>query len=283
MYLIQENLNKKLSMINLLLMVLILSSCKTVSEEAFTTAALEDHQNLTPTSAIKYSRYALMASNSYHNKKNLFPFDQSRYKIEPINDWLSDLQYDILEIENSDEIVIAYRGTNSFWDYYTTNLSLVSLQAELAHYHLKKLITKYKDQNKTIVLVGHSLGGGLAIGLSLREGVKAVAFNPSPRLFDAFGLPPWNYNKPAERIIIYQEGEILDTLRKLSIIDNARELVKKENIYKTRFKFEKCTDFICNHEIYSLAKNILLLALQDKDKDENYKELEKICSEINCN
>ena len=60
-------------------------------------------------------------------------------------------------------------------------------------------------------MTGHSLGGGIALGVSVRnEGVKAVVFDPSPRIFNGVE----NHNKQAERVVVYQEREILEFVRK---------------------------------------------------------------------
>jgi hypothetical protein len=66
--------------------------------------------------------------------------------------------------------------------------------------------------------VGHSLGGGIALSISARmtklsEGaqVDAIAFNPSPRVFDGWGARA----EDGRRLLIYQEKESLEWIRSL--------------------------------------------------------------------
>ncbi len=59
------------------------------------------------------------------------------------------------------------------------------------------------------MLTGHSLGGGIALSVSVWVGVDAIAFNSSPRIFDGMK----NHNAPAVRKSIYQKGEMLRVLR----------------------------------------------------------------------
>lgn len=275
----------KLITISSLLISFLLTSCKTIPTAPTTLEikTLKGHSILNSAEAKKYAIYAMMASNAYQKKDEMFPLSQLGYKSEPVSYFWSGLQYDIIEKEDSDEIIIAYRGTDSIWDNITTNFSIFSTQAELAYFDLTKIINKYKDNNKTIVLVGHSLGGGLAIGMSLREGLTAITFDPSPRKFDG-GI----FSKPAKRTVIYQQGEILDFLRQLDFIDNAKKIVKDEDYRSTDFKFEdgKCNDPLCKHKMYNLANEILKLAILDSDpkgvKDELDMELEKIYDIIKC-
>jgi pimeloyl-ACP methyl ester carboxylesterase len=59
-----------------------------------------------------------------------------------------------------------------------------------------------------IIVTGHSLGGGIALEVSLkRENVDAYVFNTSPR-FSADG-----YNIDNKRVSVVEHGEILKALR----------------------------------------------------------------------
>ena len=64
-------------------------------------------------------------------------------------------------------------------------------------------------QKYSIVLVGHSLGGGMSLRESVVYGYDAFVFDPSPRLFG----PPVPKFKPARRVVVFQTGEALAPLR----------------------------------------------------------------------
>ena len=86
---------------------------------------------------------------------------------------------------------------------------------------------------KKISATGHSLGGGLALTVSCREGTDAVAFDASPRVSD--GLE--NIDRPANRVMIFEDGEVLMTFRELWQAKFER-IVGAKNTYKANFDFE---------------------------------------------
>jgi hypothetical protein len=80
-------------------------------------------------------------------------------------------------------------------------------------------------------VTGHSLGGGLALSVSFWEGVDAVVFNTSPRVFD--GLE--NQNKPAQRLAVFQEKDILQKVRRHYPKFLAK--IKPEQMVETHFDY----------------------------------------------
>lgn len=178
-------------------------------------AAFDADKAATGTRAQLASRHfvhAAMASNVYRK-----PFESPIFVIP---DWFlldrqestSGLMLDVYgtqsTIATSSQIVVAYRGTDfdSILDW-KTNFSITEPQQfRQAFDHLKRV----RELNHTarITTVGHSLGGAIAINLSLRNpNVHAVAFNPSPRAFFGKRTNPEN-----ERTLIYEKGEVLDLL-----------------------------------------------------------------------
>jgi hypothetical protein len=228
----------------------------------------------------KYAHLAMMSSNSYHKdekKRDYFPIEKMDWQHYSMNGELTDkpdgptfedgwngLAYDIYKKKNTKETVFAYRGTEGFWDWIFSNLALFYSPAyteAFEKFEEYKNSDEHKDEK--IMVTGHSLGGGIALGVSVRnEGVKAVVFDPSPRIFN--GLE--DHNKPATRIVVYQEKEILEYVRKgwTTIPDILQPEDPKDTkipIYKATCPFKKGES---NHRGDLLAKCLL-----EKGQDDN--------------
>lgn len=266
----------------------VLTSCATVP------IATQKSHPVDSDIAKKNAIYAMIAHNVYEEEP-LFPLEIIGWKeIKHPDNWFMSLfsfglHYQIFEHEHSNVVVIAFRDTKSLWDW-GANLSIASLQFEYAHYRIKDYLTKIGSfcdegdeyRKKKIILTGHSLGGGLAIGMSLRCGLDAVAFNSSPRFFDGFGLSLWSYDRSAHRVLIFQKGEALEIFRKLSFYDNnkSEKIVLDENTFTADFSYEciDINDFFCSHAMEPLALGLLRLG---KCHDDN---LDLICEEmVDCN
>lgn len=242
----------------------------------------KNYHSVDQDTAKAYALYAMMSSNAYQGLDSLrFPLEKIGWNlIYSISDD-SGLAYDILEDENSDEVVFAYRGTESldFGDWFT-NFFIVSPQPEIAYSALKTYINNHP--RKHITLTGHSLGGGLAIGMSLRLDLDAVVFDWSPRFFDGFGLGIWGWKdcSHAKRVAIFQKGEVLELVRSLSVLDNGEKILPDENIFEASFNIKECNssivNSICKHSITPLAFELLKLG-------KHHERLSVICETIeNC-
>ncbi len=202
----------------------------------------ESIQWIAAETASRFAPYAMLSSNSYHSE------DRVRFEVEKLG-WvqvdgegnptpeptkthpLSGLAYDIFEKQGSNEVVFAFRGTDSKIDYLTANLAVPPFNFQ--YRQARKEFGQYLQQhsNKNVVVTGHSLGGGLALSVSVHHGVAAITFDPSPRIFDGLG----DLHEPAERIVVYEDGEILQVFRK-----NWRkvsEVVRQKDIYRCSFNF----------------------------------------------
>ncbi len=252
--------SRLLRQFNILLPILfaaLLASCSSVPIKT------RNYHSVDQDTAKAYALYAMISSNAYQDMESLrFPLEKIGWNlIYSISDD-SGLAYDILEDENSDEVIFAYRGTESldFGDWFT-NSFIVSPQPEIAYSALKTYIKNHP--RKHITLTGHSLGGGLAIGMSLRLDLDAVVFNSSPRFFDGFGLGIWGWkdSNHAKRVAIFQKGEVLEFVRSLSVLDNHKQIVPDENIFEASFNLKECNNSIdkpiCNHSMNLLAFELL--------------------------
>ena len=150
--------------------------------------------------------YAQMANNAYANSPSHpryhFP-DRVSLLDEHDNDEIG-FAYAVFRIRRTDgvdETVIAYRGTDNSADWRHGNIS--------AEQNVRGLLVfdewlQRIGRDAPIVVVGHSLGGGIAVHVSLnRERVRAFSFNGSPRF--------WREGGPIEndRVSIVEHGEVL--------------------------------------------------------------------------
>jgi pimeloyl-ACP methyl ester carboxylesterase len=187
----------------------------------------------------------MVASNSYHKLES----DRVKFPIEMVG-WRqidlsgkqinkpsftskSGLAYDICEKIGTREVIFALRGTDSFKDYLTANFGVGPLSGQY-----KESVREYdtyvaSHPEKLITVIGHSLGGGLAAGISLRRGVNLVALDSSPRVFDGWG----DRHVPAEsRIFIYQKKEVLAQAR--AVWPKMLRTFPKEYFYETDYDFQ---------------------------------------------
>ncbi len=198
-------------------------------------------QSMTAEVAGGIALYAMMSANAYKKKPGRVRFKLNKLGWEQVNldgeptdkptkvHKFSGLAYDIYEKVGTNKVVFAFRGTDSKRDYLWANFSVPPFNFQ--YRQARKAVGKYliENSNKNVVATGHSLGGGLALSVSVHYGIKAITFDPSPRIFDGLS----NMHEPAERIIVYQKGEILKIVRKLWKKDN--EVVERENVYKCHY------------------------------------------------
>jgi hypothetical protein len=219
-------------------------------------------RKLSAEEAVRFAPYAMMAANSYHNK------DRERFPVEDLG-WVQvDLDdnptkeptyahgegaaYDVFKSSKSpNEFVFAVRGTDWKGDYVFANFALpISGQ-------YKSVVNRYeafaqKHPGAKVTVVGHSLGGGIALSISVRQGVDAVVFDTSPRIFDGLG----DHHKDARRESIFQTGEVLQGVR--SAWPKYREVVNAEDNYACNFDFGTDSKFK-KHSSQRLAFEMLKL------------------------
>ena len=216
--------------------------------------------------ASKIAIYAMMASNAYANdtSETHFPVEALGWKKVDLNgnpvaegknsytsktfvgSIFSNLQFDIWEDTKSNKTIIAFTGTKEKIDWVAGNLAIgISVPYKSAKKHVKEYKASHPD--RTVSLTGHSLGGGLALSVSFWEGLDAIVFNSSPRIYDGLA----NNNAPANRLTVFQQDEILQKVRKW--YPKFLEKIKPEQIIETHFDYPGGT----SHRSDLLAEGVL--------------------------
>ena len=153
--------------------------------------------------------YAQMASNTYNDGSN-FKLPKEYINTENKDNNGIGFAYSIYERRIKGElktIVISFRGTEGadFKDWWYGNAWKMQNDDGLDLFDGIRETTPSKVK---IVAIGHSLGGAIALEVSLkRENVDAYVFNTSPR-FSADG-----YNIKNKRVSIVENGEFLKSIR----------------------------------------------------------------------
>jgi hypothetical protein len=230
----------------LLLAILSLAVCAQAPTNAPVSKDMPALPTVNASFAAKYAIYAMVASNTYHKNERErvhFPVELLGWQQVDLNDQpttkatgtrKSGLAWDVYEKKDSNEVIFSFRGTDSRRDYLTSSAMPwpLAIQYRQARHNFEKYQAAHPD--KHITLTGHSLGGGLAAGLSVRKGVDTVVFDPSPRIFDGWG----DKHLPAKtRIVIFQKGEVLEKVRK--VWPKLLKTFERESFYMTEFDFQK--------------------------------------------
>ena len=212
-----------------------------------------------------FGRY--LWKNSYPSSTNLF------------DELLSNLQFDIWEHQYTNETIIAFKGTDELVDLIDGDLTVI---LSLTYDEAKKKVEEYRKNlqkrgisKRQIRLTGHSLGGGLAISVSVKKGLDAIVFNTSPRTFHGF-----DKNESAMRKAIFQKGELLKYVRKF--YPKFSEKIPSKDIIKTSFTYGEASNHrkdwlfesLLNHRIDLLAEGILRCSTS-KDLAKIAEEFEK--------
>jgi hypothetical protein len=148
--------------------------------------------------------FAQMAANTYGKSPQFkLPVGYSLIT-EQDNDSIG-FAYSIYKDNKTNTVIISFRGTEGIKDWWYGNFLASQNDSGLNLYD--KLKNEYSSDTQFIV-IGHSLGGAIALEVSLkRENVDAYVFNTSPR-FSADG-----YNIANKRVSIVEYGEVLKALR----------------------------------------------------------------------
>lgn len=205
-----------------------------------------------------------MSSNVYRDKNKYFALPG--WRLDSREDSPSGLTIDVWtqgDPSSPDRVATVFRGTDGFnLDDWQANLSIwpePEQYFEAQHFFEKYVLHNERFKNSTLVVSGHSLGGGIAINVSLRwsthnRPVTAFAFNSSPRGF----YRPYNDTPTAARTILSENAEFLSLSRKLW-------WSKIETIGKRNYNFMSFTNPMYRpfgeHKIYYFSRALLMLAI----------------------
>lgn len=153
----------------------------------------------------------------------------------------------------SGRVIVAFRGTDSVRDWVLAN---AAIPFSTQYYSANKFFRSLQERfgSKIELVTGHSLGGGIALGISLRYGVDAVVFNSSPRVFDGLG----DRHLAAKRTAVHQKGDPLSKTWRIST--KARSLVGNSEVSVFEVDFANAREH--PHGIELLAKNLIGLGAQ---------------------
>ncbi|QRP63511.1 hypothetical protein I6J77_15590 [Rhodanobacter sp. FDAARGOS 1247] len=208
------------------------------------------------TEAWKYFKYAMMASNAYDTPDQFYIPGWTRTdRYETKND----LEFDVYERDGSNpkEIVVAFRGTefNHLKDWVANIAPIEPGQNKEAATFIAGLRRLHPFAQ--ITTTGHSLGGALAMNMSLRfDGVNAVAFNSSPRAFFR------TKNKSNSRVHVFEAGEVLFFLNRTWLrLRMPHVQPVRYNYMDYYFRFGR--SLVQEHAIYGLARGLMVSAMSN--------------------
>ena len=211
-------------------------------------------------------KYARLANASYHFEDQNYVQESFSYMNEVDNfeiDFdLSSEEHSVFHNKNTKETVIAYRGTVNKDDIKTDAHILIGNETSTDRFKrsedvFQKTENKYGKEN--VVVVGHSLGGGIALTLGEKHDVQSHVYNPAISATQTFSKEHHN-NKHTSQIYrtridpVSIAGEVIDNQnqRKRNVItvsnnktDHAHSL---ENFYDNKAKRNDNGTYTTNKE-----------------------------------
>ena len=174
-------------------------------------------------STVSDSVLAQMSKDAYNNSNEPTPEDiTNNYSMEYKTGY-NGFRYAIYEnIQNPNEIIIAYAGTDSPGDWISNAQMAIN---QLPGQYTQALNTynaiKNENPNANITIAGHSLGGSLAQLVGATTGANTVTFNSygTSKIFESMGFNP---NANYSNITNYNNST--DILNMINLIKNVHNL-----------------------------------------------------------
>ncbi|MFM2058507.1 MAG: hypothetical protein RLY71_2892 [Pseudomonadota bacterium] len=159
------------------------------------------------------------------------------------------------QAKDRDAIAVVFRGTEFFKpnDWIFGNLNIYWMgQFKDADQLIDKIVDKKNNKNRIIYAIGHSLGGALAIHVSLtHDHIYALGFDSSPRFFDTYSHENEKHTNGGQ-FVIEEKGEVLQGIRR---------------IWPTMKVIDESVDFnfatgwsVFQHSMYNLARGLTIVA-----------------------
>lgn len=208
----------------------------------------------------KYFDLAMLANNAYEDPKSIFVVPEWKlFKAYRSRTGLDMHVYgDTENIDSSNKIAFAFAGTEGLSDWKSNFSFTEPNQYKQAMEIVDNILSK--NPKAEVYAVGHSLGGAIAINMSLREPrIQAVVFNPSHRVF---------FNKTTKTedgrhpVIFTERGEVLNLF--LPILKMRLGNAEIVNLNSLNHRWYK--QVVEEHSMYDLARAILHVALVNEDK-----------------
>jgi Protein of unknown function (DUF2974) len=214
--------------------------------------------------------YAMLANNVYRDDEDKPVFATPGWTV--VRRWKSEADLVLEEVEHIENgrviaLAVVFEGTNGNIADWKANLSVwrEPVQYAQAQAHVERLRAEPRYRDVPIVLVGHSLGGGIAINVALRQSsperpLDVYAFNTSPRGFYRPLSPT-----PAGAIHVLDEhGEWLLAGR-AAWWGKFRRLGRPMTYNFLNFKKRHLSKSISEHSIYRFSRALLLLSVGTGD------------------
>lgn len=215
--------------------------------------------------------HALFANNVYRSPKDKPIFQVPTWEMSERKESKSGLALEVWQKKEAGktvEVIVAYKGTD-FKEIpdWKANLSIwrEPEQYREAQEHFKSLLKKEHNLEVPISVAGHSLGGGIALNVSLRHSthrrpIRAFAFNTSPRAF----YRPINPEVAVERYLLDERGEFLSAAR-LIWSSKFHGLPPPQTYNFLDFNYFGAKP-VSEHSIYLFTRALLLIAVNQGDK-----------------